>query len=67
MKYVKVRIYKGKILIDIREYYTDTSGKFMPGKRGITLTHYEWEKLAQAERYITGTIFNYTYLGDTLD
>lgn len=70
-KYIKVRVYKGRITIDIREYYASTTpgkeNKLMPGKRGISLNQYEWEKLGEAERYISGTIFNYTYLGDSVE
>lgn len=33
MKYLKVRTFKGKVLIDIREYY-EAGGDIKPGKKG---------------------------------
>ncbi|KAF5905622.1 activated RNA polymerase II transcriptional coactivator p15, partial [Clarias magur] len=33
MRYVSVRDFKGKVLIDIREYWTDQSGEMKPGKK----------------------------------
>lgn len=34
MRYVSVRDFKGKILIDIREYWMDQAGEMKPGKKG---------------------------------
>ena len=33
-RFVNVREFRGKVLIDIREYYTDDAGELKPGKRG---------------------------------
>jgi hypothetical protein len=40
---VTVRTFGGKVLIDIREYYTDqASGEERPGKKGIALSPEQW-------------------------
>lgn len=39
MRYVSVRDFKGKVLIDIREYWMDQEGEMKPGRKGITLLH----------------------------
>ncbi|TFY68679.1 hypothetical protein EVJ58_g869 [Rhodofomes roseus] len=41
-----VRAFKGKPLLDIREYYGQ-EGDENPGKKGIALNQEEWEKLKQ--------------------
>ena len=43
-KYVSVRKFNGKQIIDIREYY-DKDGDTLPGKKGIALTLDIWETL----------------------
>ena len=46
MKFVKVREFKGKTYIDIREYYTDKKTMdMMPGKKGISLNCEQYQKL----------------------
>jgi len=46
MKFVKVREFKGKTYIDIREYYTDkTSMDTRPGKKGISLNCEQYQAL----------------------
>lgn len=39
MRYVSVRDFKGKVLIDIREYWMDQEGEMKPGRKGIVLLH----------------------------
>lgn len=34
MRYVSVREFKGKVLIDIREYWMDQEGEMKPGRKG---------------------------------
>ncbi|XP_029999922.1 SUB1 regulator of transcription b isoform X2 [Sphaeramia orbicularis] len=34
MRYVSVRDFKGKVLIDIREYWMNQDGEMKPGKKG---------------------------------
>nr|CAH0106615.1 unnamed protein product [Daphnia galeata] len=41
---LKVRSWKGKTFIDIREYY-EKDGEQLPGKRGISLSVAQWGKL----------------------
>lgn len=45
---VTVRKFRSSILIDIREYYEDkASGEDRPGKKGISLTKEQYEKLKE--------------------
>lgn len=37
MRYVSVRDFKGKVLIDIREYWMDQEGEMKPGRKGTVL------------------------------
>ncbi|XP_034829767.1 RNA polymerase II transcriptional coactivator-like [Maniola hyperantus] len=43
-KLVKIREFKGKVYIDIREFY-EKNGDLLPGKKGIGLTPEMWRKL----------------------
>ncbi|KAJ8285162.1 hypothetical protein GJAV_G00023010 [Gymnothorax javanicus] len=45
MRYVTVRDFRGKVLIDIREYWMDGSGETKPGKKGISLSAEQWIQL----------------------
>merc|ERR1712045_61898 len=46
MKFVKVREFKGKTYIDIREYYVDKQTmETKPGKKGISLNCEQYQKL----------------------
>jgi len=52
-KTLDVREFKGKLLIDIREFYTDRSdGKKKPGKKGLCLSPAEWDSLKCAIPFI---------------
>ena len=43
---ISLSSFKGKRLINIREYYEDKkSGEMKPGKKGITLNPAEWKNL----------------------
>ncbi|XP_038072352.1 activated RNA polymerase II transcriptional coactivator p15-like [Patiria miniata] len=55
-RFVNVREFRGKVLIDIREYYTDNSGELKPGKKGISLTVEQWEKLKDCVDDITDSV-----------
>lgn len=43
-KLVKVRTFKGKVYVDIREFY-EKNGELLPGKKGVSLTPELWRKL----------------------
>nr|XP_046242063.1 SUB1 regulator of transcription b [Scatophagus argus]XP_046242064.1 SUB1 regulator of transcription b [Scatophagus argus]XP_046242065.1 SUB1 regulator of transcription b [Scatophagus argus]XP_046242066.1 SUB1 regulator of transcription b [Scatophagus argus] len=45
MRYVSVRDFKGKVLIDIREYWMNQDGEMKPGKKGISLNPEQWNQL----------------------
>ncbi|CAM9729627.1 unnamed protein product [Ectocarpus sp. 4 AP-2014] len=45
-KFVDVREFKGKIYVDIREYY-EKDGEMRPGKKGISLSTEHWEVLKE--------------------
>jgi hypothetical protein len=40
-----VRKFKGNVLVDIREFWSDDSGSWKPGKKGISLTLENWNKV----------------------
>eukprot|EP00899_Mesostigma_viride_P024262 jgi/Mesvir1/501/Mv11369-RA.1 len=44
LKYVSVREYMGRTLVDIREYYVE-HGEMRPGRKGISLTVEQWMQL----------------------
>ncbi|WKY05153.1 hypothetical protein Q1695_005851 [Nippostrongylus brasiliensis] len=44
MRYVTVRSFRGKSLVDIREYYLDkASGQMRPGKKGISMSKEQYQ------------------------
>uniref|UniRef100_A0A8B9BGF4 Activated RNA polymerase II transcriptional coactivator p15 n=2 Tax=Anser TaxID=8842 RepID=A0A8B9BGF4_9AVES len=45
MRYVRVSCFKGKVLVDIREFYVDKEGDMKPGRKGIALSAEEWNQL----------------------
>ncbi|XP_042187143.1 activated RNA polymerase II transcriptional coactivator p15-like isoform X4 [Oncorhynchus tshawytscha] len=45
MRYVSVREFKGKCLVDIREYWMNQDGEMKPGKKGISLNPEQWTQL----------------------
>ncbi|XP_030048866.1 activated RNA polymerase II transcriptional coactivator p15 [Microcaecilia unicolor] len=47
MRYVSVRDFKGKVLIDIREYWIDSEGDMKPGRKGIALNPEQWNQLKE--------------------
>lgn len=44
---VSLNIFKGKMMLNIREYYLDENNEMKPGKRGISLYEEEWKKLME--------------------
>lgn len=46
-KFAKVREFKGKLYVDIREYY-NKDGDMLPGKKGISIAAADWQKLKDA-------------------
>jgi hypothetical protein len=44
MTYVSVQDFKGKALIDIREYWMDQEGEMRPGRKGISLNPEQWSQ-----------------------
>ncbi|XP_019465556.1 CUGBP Elav-like family member 5 isoform X3 [Meleagris gallopavo] len=40
MRYVQVSCFKGKVLVDIREFYTDKEGDMKPGRKGCAFLTY---------------------------
>ncbi|XP_074664994.1 activated RNA polymerase II transcriptional coactivator p15-like [Strix aluco] len=46
MRYVRVSCFKGKVLVDIREFYAD-EGSMKPGRKGIALSAEQWNQLKE--------------------
>ncbi|XP_055055929.1 SUB1 regulator of transcription b [Misgurnus anguillicaudatus] len=59
LRYVSVRDFKGKVLIDIREYWMDQSGEMKPGKKGISLNPEQWNQLKEQMSDIDEAIKKY--------
>ncbi|CAK9441102.1 uncharacterized protein LODBEIA_P49710 [Lodderomyces beijingensis] len=55
-KRVTVRKFKDINLVDIREYWTDSSGERKPGKKGISLTEDTYFELIQAHNKIQNAL-----------
>jgi len=45
-RFVKVRDFRGKLFVDIREFY-EKNGELLPGKKGISLSITQWNKLKE--------------------
>ncbi|KAI8422361.1 hypothetical protein MSG28_006222 [Choristoneura fumiferana] len=54
-KLVKVREFKGKVYVDVREFY-EKNGEMLPGKKGISLTPEQWRKLLALADEVNETI-----------
>ncbi|CAG9785529.1 unnamed protein product [Diatraea saccharalis] len=54
-KLVKVREFKGKVYVDVREFY-EKNGELLPGKKGISMTPEQWRKLLSLGDEINETI-----------
>lgn len=54
-KFVKLREFKGKMYVDIREYY-EKNGDLLPGKKGISLTPEQWRMIMSLGDEITETL-----------
>jgi len=57
MRLVKVREFRGKVLIDIREFY-EKDGNMLPGKKGISLSAAQWQKLKEITQEVDEAIKN---------
>ncbi|NWJ01947.1 TCP4 polymerase, partial [Crypturellus undulatus] len=47
MRHVRVSSFKGKVLVDIREFYVDKEGNTKPGRKGIALSAEQWNQLKE--------------------
>lgn len=56
-RFVNVSEFKGKALVNIREYY-ESNGKFLPGKKGISLTAEQWDAFKKVVGKIDNDIKN---------
>ena len=44
-RFISVSSFRGRLKVDIREYYVNDKGERLPGKKGISLSLDEWKKL----------------------
>ncbi|CAH0384352.1 unnamed protein product [Bemisia tabaci] len=58
MKFVKVREFKGKVMVDIREFY-EKDGDLLPGRKGISLSAAQWKKLVGVVDEVNAAIDEY--------
>ncbi|RYO78717.1 hypothetical protein DL766_009895 [Monosporascus sp. MC13-8B] len=45
---INISEFKGKVLVNIREYYTDQTGELRPGKKGISLSLDQYNSFIKA-------------------
>lgn len=55
-RFLTVSEFKGRVRIDIREFYLNDKGERKPGKKGISLSRDEWDKLKDQMDDIEKTI-----------
>lgn len=56
MRFVDVSKFKGRTLINIREYYKDKDDMVRPGKKGISLSVDQWNVLMENSEKINDWI-----------
>ena len=54
-KLLKIREFKGKVYVDIREFY-EKNGELLPGKKGISMTPEQWRKLMSLSDEVKETL-----------
>jgi len=59
-RFVTVSTFKNKVKIDIREFYLDDSGERKPGRKGISLSLEEWNKMKSSMEDIDKSIKKFT-------
>lgn len=57
MRRVRINEFRGRKMVDIREYY-EKGGEVLPGKKGICLSALQWNKLMEYKDEITEAIKN---------
>ena len=60
-RYVTVRHFKGKVYVDIRAFF-ESCGKYIPTKKGITLTAGEFKAMTMINRQLTTAVQRGTYM-----
>ncbi|EOB01394.1 Activated RNA polymerase II transcriptional coactivator p15, partial [Anas platyrhynchos] len=56
MRYVRVSRFKGKVLVDIREFCVDKEGDMKLGRKGITLSAEQWNWLKEIIPHIDAAV-----------